>query len=104
MFEDAKNTDGRARMVMGQAFVGGQGVDQRAIVESEDMLIAVVNGAEEQFVSLEYVDSIRWKKLWKGECVRLPGLHHAPFWEDPQGFEKVLVEFLKDAGKEDEES
>ncbi|KAF2036465.1 alpha/beta-hydrolase [Setomelanomma holmii] len=107
MHEDAKNTDGRARMIMARNFVGSGdegavGVDQRSVVESEDVLIAVVNGAEEQFVNLEYLEGIRWKRLWKGECVRLEGLHHAPFWEDPVGFEKVLVEFCEECEKEGE--
>jgi pimeloyl-ACP methyl ester carboxylesterase len=104
MFEDAKNTDGRARMIMERHFVGSgdegaKDVDQRKVVETEDVLIAVVNGAEEQYVDLSYLDNIEWKNLWRGKCVRLDGLHHAPFWEDPARFEKVLVEFMQDAEK-----
>ncbi|KAH8725055.1 Alpha/Beta hydrolase protein [Phaeosphaeriaceae sp. PMI808] len=102
MYEDAKNTDGRARMIMARNFTGSGeegpvGVDQRKLVETEDVLIAVVNGASEPFVSLDYLDGIKWKRLWKGKCIRLPGLHHTPFWEDPSGFEKILVEFATDA-------
>lgn len=102
MYDNARNTDGRARMMMAQRFAGPgeEGVDQRKVVENEDVLIAVVNGAEEQFVNLDYLDGIKWKKLWRGKCIRLPGLHHAPFWEDPKGFEKLLVEFAQDAEKE----
>jgi len=100
MYEDAKNTDPRARWVMAKNLLGGVGVDQKKVVEEEDVLIAVVNGAQEQFVDLEYLEEIKWKKLWRGECLRLEGLHHAPFWEDPERFEKVLVEFVEDAEKE----
>jgi pimeloyl-ACP methyl ester carboxylesterase len=103
MYEDAKHTDGRARMMMAWNFTGvgngdedAVGVDQRQVVESEDVLVAVVNGAEEQYVELEYLQGIKWAKLWRGQCVRLKGLKHAPFWEDPGGFERVLVEFLQD--------
>jgi pimeloyl-ACP methyl ester carboxylesterase len=100
MLEDARNTDGRARMVMGERFVGGEGVDQVRVVETTEVPIAVVNGAQEQFVNLDYLDTIKWGNLWRGECVRLDGLHHAPFWEDPQRYEQVLVEFLQDVEKE----
>ncbi|KAF2830404.1 alpha/beta-hydrolase [Ophiobolus disseminans] len=100
MYEDAKGTDPRVRCVMAQNFLDGVGADQRRIVESKDVLIAVVNGAEEQFVDLAYLDNIRWKKLWRGNCMRLQGLHHAPFWEEPDAFEKVLVEFVQDAERE----
>jgi pimeloyl-ACP methyl ester carboxylesterase len=107
MYEDAKNTDGRARMIMARNFVGSGeeepiGVDQRKVVETEDVLIAVVNGAQEQFVNLDYLDRINWKRLWKGRCIRLEGLHHAPFWEDPEGFEKLLLDFCMECEKEGE--
>lgn len=103
MYENAKRTDGRARVIMARNFTGvgngdggAVGVDQKQVVENEDVLVAVVNGAEEPYVTLEYLEGIRWKKLWRGECLRLHGLKHAPFWEDPIGFEKLLVEFLQD--------
>ena len=101
MLEDAMRADGRARMVLQNSLLGTEGrgpvgVDQRRVVEETDVLVAVVNGAEEQFVNLDYLDGIRWKRLWKGECIRLEGLRHAPFWEDPERFEALLVEFLKD--------
>jgi pimeloyl-ACP methyl ester carboxylesterase len=102
MYEDARTTDGRARVSMARQFLGEDegGVDQVRVVENTDVLVAVVNGAEEQFISLDWIDGIRWKKLWKGKCLRLKGLHHAPFWEDPATFEEVLVEFMKDTEKE----
>ncbi|KAF9700454.1 hypothetical protein EKO04_001644 [Ascochyta lentis] len=96
MLKDAIRTDGRARMMMFEAFVAGRGVDQVKIVEEEDVLTAVVNGAEEPFINLDYIDGLKWKKLWRGECVRLEGRKHAPFWEDPKRFEVLLLEFLGD--------
>jgi pimeloyl-ACP methyl ester carboxylesterase len=102
MYDDARNTDPRARMIMAERFLETDkgGVDQVQVVENTDVLIAVVNGAQEQFVNLDYLDGIKWKRLWRGECLRLEGLHHAPFWEDPKAFEKVLVEFVEDVEKE----
>ena len=105
MLDDAKRADGRARMVLKNYFLGEgghgpEGVDQRKVVEEEDVLVAVVNGAEEQFVNLDYLDGIRWKRLWRGECLRLEGLGHAPFWEDPERFEGLLGEFLEDCERE----
>lgn len=95
MEDCARRTDGRARERMFAKFAGGVGVDQRRVVESEgDVLVAVVNGGAEPYVNLEYLESIKWKRLWKGDCVRLEGLEHAPFWEQPEVFEKVLEEFV----------
>jgi pimeloyl-ACP methyl ester carboxylesterase len=93
----ARRTDGRARERMFGAFVGGVGVDQRRVVEEEeDVLVAVVNGGREPFVNLDFLDAIKWKRLWREECVRMEGLGHAPFWERPEAFEGLLTEFLQD--------
>lgn len=100
MVVDALRTDARARMLMFEALLKGEGVDQRGVVESEDVCVAVVNGAQEPFASLEYLEGIRWKKLWRGECLKLEGQKHAPFWEDHKGFEELLVAFLKDCVRE----
>ncbi|KAL6709024.1 hypothetical protein ACN47E_002151 [Coniothyrium glycines] len=102
MIDNARRTDGRARMMMWKKFANvdgkgnGQGADQRKVVEETDVLIAVVNGAEEQFVNLDYLDAIKWRNLWKGKCERLEGLKHAPFWEEPQLFNGLLYEFATD--------
>lgn len=102
MVEAARGTDGRARMVMAEKFLdrAAGGVDQVKVVEESEVLIAVVNGAEEQFVNLEYLEGIKWRRLWRGKCVRLEGLHHAPFWEDPIGFAGLFGEFMGDVERE----
>ena len=100
MLDDAKRTDGRARAIMSSRVTGGQGVDQRAVVEeTAGVLIAVVNGADEPFVNLDYLDAIKWKNLWREKCLRLDGLQHAPFWEQPQQCERLLLEFMADCAK-----
>lgn len=102
ILDDARGTDGRARMIMGERFLDRDkgGVDQRRVVEESEVCIAVVNGSEEQFVDLEYLEGIKWRRLWRGKCVRLEGLHHAPFWEDPEGFARLLGVFVEDVENE----
>ncbi|PSN73361.1 alpha/beta-hydrolase [Corynespora cassiicola Philippines] len=97
---DAKRTDGRARQIMFGKFVDGVGVDQRRVVEEEkDVLVGVVNGAQEPFVNLDYLDGIQWGRLWKGKCLRIEGTGHTPFWEKPAEFEVILKEYLEDVDK-----
>ncbi|KAF1845264.1 alpha/beta-hydrolase [Cucurbitaria berberidis CBS 394.84] len=105
MLEDARRTDGRARVIMSRRLAGNEseapaGVDQRKVVETEEVLIAVVNGGAEQFVNLDYLDDLRWRRLWRGRCIALEGLKHAPFWERPDEFEGLLLEFMGDCEKE----
>lgn len=105
MRKDAIRTDGRARSFMWKRFADadgqghGAGADQRKVVEETDVSIAVVNGTDEPYVNLEYLEEVRWKNLWTGNCLRLEGLQHAPFWEKPQVFEGLLEEFLESVRK-----
>ncbi|TLD28969.1 hypothetical protein PspLS_03321 [Pyricularia sp. CBS 133598] len=97
MADGARRTDGRARRVMAENAFAGELSDQVGIVEASDVLCAVVNGAGEPFVNLDYVDGVRFRNLWRGECHRIPGLGHAPFWEAPDLFWKqYLTPFLAD--------
>ncbi|CAE6995731.1 hypothetical protein PTT_07625 [Pyrenophora teres f. teres 0-1] len=111
MLEDARRADGRARMVLAGSLLGTEGleqpqpqeqgkgpvgVDQRKVVEEMDSLVAVVIGSQDPYVNLEFLEEIKWRRLWKGQCIKLDGLGHAPFWEDQERFEKVLGEFMED--------
>ncbi|CAH0054574.1 unnamed protein product [Clonostachys solani] len=93
--DDALRTDGRARRFMFQAFETGSGIDQAQLVATQtDALIGVVNGSEEPFISLDYLDSLVWANLWEGHCHRLSGFGHAPFWEAPELFEALLIRYV----------
>lgn len=98
--ETAVRTDGRARRIMFEAFEAGRGVDQVKLVEENDVPCAVVNGGDEPFVNLDYLDSLKYKNLWEGKCHRLPGLGHAPFWEEPETFLPYWERFVKHCSKE----
>ena len=73
-----------------------EGVDQRLIVESSHAPLAVVNGAADRIVNLDYFDTVAYANLWEGRCHRLSGPGHAPFWEAPGDFNPVLERFLQD--------
>ncbi|KAK2612668.1 hypothetical protein QQS21_001285 [Conoideocrella luteorostrata] len=93
---DILRTDGKARRLMFQAFRANSGVDQvRIVAEERNVLFGVVNGGEEPFVNLDYIDTLEWANLWEGRCHRLPGLGHAPFWEAPEVFELALLRFIE---------
>ncbi len=89
-------TDGRARITMFNAFLAGHGIDQHRTVETSRVPLAVVNGDDEPFVDLDFVDGLNYANLWEGRCHRLPGLGHAPFWEAPEVFDPILERFLGD--------
>jgi pimeloyl-ACP methyl ester carboxylesterase len=88
--------DGRFRKRLFEAARAGEGVDQRVIVESSLVPLAVVNGGADPFVNLDYFDTVAYANLWEGRCHRLSGLGHAPFWEAPGDFNPLLERFLQD--------
>jgi pimeloyl-ACP methyl ester carboxylesterase len=89
-------TDGRFRKRLFEAARAGEGVDQRQVVESRPVPLAVVNGSADRIVKLDYFDTVGYANLWEGRCYRLPALGHAPFWEAPSEFNPYLERFLRD--------
>jgi pimeloyl-ACP methyl ester carboxylesterase len=88
--------DGRCRKRVFEAARAGEGVDQRLVVESSPVPLAVVNGGADRLVNLDYFDTVAYANLWEGHCHRLAGLGHAPFWEASGDFDPVLERFLRD--------
>jgi pimeloyl-ACP methyl ester carboxylesterase len=88
--------DGSFRKRLFEGARAGEGGDQRRIVESSSVPLAVVNGGADRFVNLDYFDTVAYANLWEGRCHRLSGLGHAPFWEAPGDFDPVLERFLRD--------
>jgi len=91
-----KRCDGRARSAMVAGFAAGLGVNQRSAAQNLSKPLAIVMGAEEPFVNNHYIEQIDCPSLWQRRVHQLPGLGHAPFWEDPEQFNKLLSQFLSD--------
>ena len=79
-------------------WIEGSGhVDQRAALADTKVLTAVVNGADEQFVDLDYIDAGKYGNLWREKCIRIKDSQHAPFWDQQDQFLSLFLEFLQDA-------
>jgi len=87
------------REFRGTLFAGaarGAGVNQREMLTRTNVPIAIVNGAEDRIVNLDYIDSVPYSSLWRGECYRVTDASHSPFWEAPDAVNILLSDFLKD--------
>jgi pimeloyl-ACP methyl ester carboxylesterase len=96
MRDAARRTDGRARAAMMQAAMAGWGPDQRHIVETCDLPLAIVSGADEPFVDNDYLRSVAYRRLWENTVHVLDGAGHAPFWQTPEQFNAIFARFLRD--------
>ena len=95
---DILATDGAARTGLGSSAGASRFADEIAIVTGLRRPLAVVQGADEQLVSLDYLRTLAVPALWRGEVQLLPGVGHAPHQEAPQRFAALLTEFLGDLG------
>jgi pimeloyl-ACP methyl ester carboxylesterase len=89
-----KRTDGHARMFMFANALAGIGTDQRQTVEMTDKPLCVVHGELDPFVKLEYLRSLRYRALWNDRVHVIPGAGHAPHWQCPDAFNRILQSFL----------
>lgn len=96
--EAMARADGRARRIMFEGARAGLGADQRWVVGHIPTPLAIVNGADDSLINLDFIDGLQYAKLWSGRCHRLPGAGHAPFRESPAAFNALLAQFLADLG------
>lgn len=101
LLADIRRTHGRARKEMWEAACSTEhGLDQRAVVEDQeykDVPIAVINGAEEEVVDLDYLDGIKWANLW---CLEKEGEEGE---EGEEGLVKSMADTATRAGEEERE-
>jgi pimeloyl-ACP methyl ester carboxylesterase len=93
-------SDGRCRQGLFEASRAGLGVDQRLAVEGSALPIAVINGAADPLIRLDYVESVAYRKLWDRQCHRLGGVGHAAFWHAADTFNALLGRFLDELESE----
>ncbi len=93
LFAMCKRTDGRARETMFGSVVAGQALDEREIVATTRVPLAVVNGMDDVFIRPDYFDGLAWSSLWPEGVVRLAGAAHAPFLQRPREFNALLAKF-----------
>jgi pimeloyl-ACP methyl ester carboxylesterase len=58
--------------------------------------LAIVHGAEDQLVNVDYIRSLKMPTLWRGEVQVIEGAGHAPHWEQPERFNALLADFVAD--------
>jgi pimeloyl-ACP methyl ester carboxylesterase len=93
--EDVLRTDGRARAQLinpdGEPFR-----DEVRIVATLAQPLAVLHGADEQLVSLDYFKTLTMPTLWRGAVQVIDDAGHAPQWEQPERFNALLDAFASE--------
>lgn len=92
--ETAIRTDGRARRLMIENGVAGQGADETALLRSGPTRLAIVQGDADVFLSMDYLKALPADHLWRGAIQWLGGLGHAPHWSAPERFAALALAFI----------
>ncbi|MEO3387809.1 alpha/beta hydrolase [Mesorhizobium sp. CAU 1741] len=92
-----RRTDGRARETMFSSVMEGRALDERAIVATSTVPLAIVNGEGDVFIQPGYFDTLNYAALWPKGVVSVKGAGHAPFLQKPEAFNALLAEFAKSA-------
>ncbi|MDN3359835.1 alpha/beta hydrolase [Actinomadura sp. DC4] len=95
---DILATDGAARAGLGSSVGEGRFADEVAIVAELRRPLAILHGAGEQLVNLDYLRGLTIPALWRGEVQLIPGAGHAPHQETPERFAALLTDFIGDLG------
>lgn len=97
----AERTDGEARAHMGEQWAAGEeGCHQRTVAAGWAGPVCVVHGAQDVFISGDYLRKIFWRNLWSGRIHEFADSGHAPFIEQPARFNELLHRFLNEADSE----
>lgn len=94
---DIRLSDGRARAGLAASIAPGGYLDEVEIVQKLQKPLAIVQGEEEQLVSLPYLQSLSIPKLWRGAVQVIKDAGHAPQWEQSESFNSLLAAFIVDA-------
>jgi len=93
---DILRTDGSAREALFASIGEGRFADELAIATALGRPLAILHGAGEQLVSLDYLRGLALPTLWRGEVQVIDGAGHAPHQEAPEAFSALLADFLAD--------
>jgi pimeloyl-ACP methyl ester carboxylesterase len=89
-------TDGNARAGLAASVADGRFADELAIIAALPQPLAIVAGAEDQLVNLDYLQKLAVPTLWRGAVQVIANAGHALQQEVPDQFTALLTDFLGD--------
>ena len=95
--ESIRRADGRVRIAISRSLMQGEGANQKQTVETTEVPVAMVNGEQEPVIRLSYLNHLDYRSLWRGICHVIAAAGHAPFWDQPEAYNRLLSEFAADA-------
>lgn len=96
--QTVRRTDGRARQQVFSRLKTVNWPRQIAFLRNETVSFAMINGPEDPFINHDYCRAFGYGNIWSGEPKNIVGGGHAPFFIQPERFNKAFAEFLEWSG------
>jgi pimeloyl-ACP methyl ester carboxylesterase len=97
LLEAIRRADGRLRPAIVRSMMQNDRADERRAVETAEVPVALVNGRDDPFMRLSYLDTLAGPSLWHGVPLVIEDAGHAPFWDQPEAFNELLGAFAEDS-------
>ncbi|MCK4286289.1 MAG: alpha/beta hydrolase, partial [Candidatus Lokiarchaeota archaeon] len=94
--DDIDSTDPNARKFLTRNTAKNNFKDEKEIVSNLKIPLAVIHGAHDKLINLDYIKQIQMPSLWKNEIQIIKDAGHSPQWETPDNFNSILEEFVKE--------
>jgi pimeloyl-ACP methyl ester carboxylesterase len=95
-FEDFRRTDKRARVALAASVARNELRDEMRILRETTQPFAVVHGAHDVLALRSGFVPGSMTTLWRGEIQEIADAGHAPQWETPEAFNRILQDFVLD--------
>jgi 8-oxo-dGTP diphosphatase len=96
MIEDAMRTDGKSRAQMVASILQGQGIHEPQIVSNLAIPLAVIAGAKDRALNLDYISNLTYRNLWRNQLTLIPNAQHAIIYTQADQLQPLITDFLKD--------
>ncbi|MHA1913673.1 MAG: alpha/beta fold hydrolase [Promethearchaeota archaeon] len=93
--DDFNNTDPNARKFLIRNTAKNNFKDELEIVKNMKIPLAIIHGAQDRVINLNYINDVYVPTLWKNEIQVIDNVGHSPQWESPNVFNSILEGFLK---------
>jgi pimeloyl-ACP methyl ester carboxylesterase len=91
--ETILRADGRMRSIFLRSLNRGECADQKLVVETSTIPLAVIDGEDDPIVRRDYVDNLAYARLWENEVRVVAAAGHAPFISAANVFNAILHRF-----------
>jgi pimeloyl-ACP methyl ester carboxylesterase len=98
MVVNIRNTDPQFRPSLGASLMLGKLRDERKIFNAARIPIALLAGAQDKFLKLDYFTTLPTARLWEEQVIVFEHGGHALHLDCPKQFEEVLVKFIVSTG------